>query len=95
MHLRAEKRSLIGRNKHEHLIGQISTWTHYFSPIKWSRLFRPIRELLARGKTPLQFFLAQGNSRLSRSNSPIAMKRDGNSKANNDENVAVESLSNT
>ena len=41
---------------------------------------------------------AQGNSRLSRSNSttplsPIAMKRDGNSWANNDENVAVESLS--
>ena len=49
----AEKRSLIGRNKREHLIGQISMWTHYFSPIKWSRLFRPIRELLARGKTSL------------------------------------------
>ena len=66
MHLRAEKRSLIGRSKCEHLIGRISTWTHYFWPIKWSRLFRPIRELLAWGKRRVyvSFFtrLSGGNS---------------------------------
>ena len=40
--------SLIGRNKREHLIGQISHVDTLFWPIKWSRLFWPIRELLAR-----------------------------------------------